>query len=165
MMTSALWPARKTFPVGDKDAEDDQEQTKRFAFCFGPVSSSLSCGNGSEAGAELVGPVWVLTNLNGRTPLPNRTISAEFTAEGVVSGSAGCNDYNASYEVDGESISIGPAAATRKFCAEPEGVMEQEAEYLAALETAATFKIEVNSVNMRKTDGATVANFSRTPIQ
>ena len=49
------------------------------------------------------------------------------------SGSAGCNNYITSYTVDGNNLTIGMAAVTMMFCAEPEGVMEQEAAYLAAL--------------------------------
>ena len=63
-------------------------------------------------------------------------ITANFGKEGTLSGSASCNNYKATYEVDGDNISIGPAAATRMFCPEPDGVMEQEVQYLAALETA-----------------------------
>jgi heat shock protein HslJ len=43
--------------------------------------------------------------------------------------------------------------------------MEQENEYLAALQTAATYRIEGNSMNMRTADGETVANFSRSSGQ
>jgi hypothetical protein len=39
--------------------------------------------------------------------------------------------------------------------------MEQESQYLAVLETADTYKIEGNSMNMRTADEATVANFQR----
>ena len=58
-------------------------------------------------------------------------------------------------------ISIGPAGATEMFCSEPEGVMEQEQQYLAALETADTYKIEVLKMEMRTDAGALVASFQR----
>jgi heat shock protein HslJ len=43
--------------------------------------------------------------------------------------------------------------------------MEQEGEYLAALQTAATYRIEGNSMNMRTAGDETVANFSRSSGQ
>jgi heat shock protein HslJ len=76
-----------------------------------------------------------------------------------LSGSAGCNNYNATYEVDGDNISIGPAAATRMFCPEPDGIIEQEVQYLAALETASTYLIEVDKMEMRTAEGALAATF------
>ena len=80
----------------------------------------------------------------------------------MLTGSAGCNNYNASYETSGDNnISIGPAATTRKFCAEPEGTMDQEQQYLAALQTAATYKIELDRLELRTAEGALVADFAR----
>ena len=79
--------------------------------------------------------------------------------DGTLSGSAGCNNYTATYTVDGDQISITPVATTMMMCAEPEGVMEQEAEYIAALGTAATFAIEGDQLELRTADGALVASF------
>ena len=104
----------------------------------------LSYNNGKEA---------VVSVLNGTE------ITAIFGEDGGLSGFAGCNNYSSAYEVDGDAITIGPAAATRKFCAEPEGTMEQEAAYLAALETAASFRIEGDSLELRAEDGALVADY------
>ena len=88
-------------------------------------------------------------------------ITAAFDVDGQVAGSAGCNNYFASYETDGEGISIGPAGSTRMMCNEPAGIMEQEGQYLAALETAARYRIEGDTMEMRTADGAIVANFLR----
>jgi heat shock protein HslJ len=92
-------------------------------------------------------------------------ITADFAEDGQLTGSSGCNNYTATYESEDETISIGPPATTRQFCGEPEGVMEQEGEYLAALQTAATYRIEGNSMNMRTAGDETVANFSRSSGQ
>jgi heat shock protein HslJ len=86
-------------------------------------------------------------------------ITAVFDQEGNLGGSAGCNNYRASYEIDGTSISIGPAASTRMFCAEPEGIMDQESQYLAALETAASYRLEGDKLELRTADGALVASY------
>ena len=69
------------------------------------------------------------------------TLTANFGADGMLSGSAGCDDYTAPYRTDGKrspaalagKISIGPAATTRKMCAEPPNIMEQETQFLQAL--------------------------------
>ena len=40
------------------------------------------------------------------------------------------------------------------MCISPEGVMEQEAKYLAALQNAATYSIEGNTLTIRDAGGA-----------
>ena len=89
-------------------------------------------------------------------------ITADFGEDGQLTGNASCNNYFASYETEGDSITIGPAGATMMFCGEPEGIMEQEQQYLAALETAATYKITGLTMEMRTSEGSLVANFQRT---
>ncbi|MDX1382101.1 MAG: META domain-containing protein [Thermoanaerobaculia bacterium] len=95
---------------------------------------------------------------NGRGGVASVVAGSELTAvfeEGAVSGSAGCNSYNASYELDGERLSVGPAAATRKMCGRPEGVMEQESAFLAALQTVASWGFEGDLLRLRTSEGAT----------
>ena len=117
---------------------------------------------------SLEGSSWqVIGYNNSKQAVVSVIIGAEITAsfgkESTLSGSAGCNNYNATYEVDGDNISIGPAAATLMFCPEPKGIMEQEVQYLAALETASTYPIEVDKMEMRTDMGALAATF-RTAI-
>ena len=88
-------------------------------------------------------------------------LTANFSADGMLSGHAGCNEYNAGYKTDGKQIAIGPAASTRMMCAQPEGVMEQESQYLAALQSAATYRIDGTKMEMRTADGALAASFQR----
>lgn len=88
-------------------------------------------------------------------------ITANFGEDGQVTGNASCNNYFASYETEADSITIGPAGATEMFCAEPEGIMEQEQQYLAALRTAATYKITGLNMEMRTSEGSIVATFQR----
>ena len=66
-----------------------------------------------------------------------------------MTGSAGCNNYFGPYQVSGNNITISPPGATTLACAEPEGVMEQEAQFLNALPSAATFVLDGNSLELR----------------
>lgn len=92
---------------------------------------------------DIEGETWVLEELvvdgAATAPLPDTVISALFE-DGTVAGVAGCNNYFASYQVDGSSIEIGPAGSTQVFCAEPEGLMDQEFAYLGLLQTADGFE-------------------------
>ncbi|MGH3038493.1 MAG: META domain-containing protein, partial [Gaiellaceae bacterium] len=53
-------------------------------------------------------------------------ITATFAEDGTLSGSAGCNTYRTTYTTDRGGIEIAAPAATKKACAEPDGIMEQE---------------------------------------
>jgi len=86
-------------------------------------------------------------------------ITATFSADGLLSGSAGCNHYRAAYVTEGSSITIQAPAATRKACSNPDGVMRQESEYLKALTTAATYAIQGRQLELRTAEDALVALF------
>ena len=114
--------------------------------------------------AALTGATWrAIFYNNGRgaavSVLDGSTITATFGADGQVSGSAGCNRYHAAYSVKESSITIQAPASTRMACSEPEGVMQQEQEYLNALPTAATYAIQGQRLELRTADGALVASF------
>ena len=117
----------------------------------------------------LTDTLWqLITYNNGRdalvSVLAGTSITATFDASGGVTGFAGCNNYIASYTVAEDAIAIGPGVSTRKFCAQPDGVMEQETEFLRALETVANYTIEGNTLTLRSDTGATVAQFRTTDI-
>ena len=48
-----------------------------------------------------------------------------------------------------------------KFCESPSGVMEQESEYLTALQSAATYRIDGNRLEMRTSSGALAVQMTR----
>jgi heat shock protein HslJ len=112
----------------------------------------------------LTGTLWQLTAYNnGREAVTSiiagTQITATFDASGGLTGSAGCNNYMASYTLSDGTLSIGPGVSTRKFCAQPEGLMAQETAYLQALETAATYTLTGNTLTLKTASGATVAQF------
>jgi len=118
----------------------------------------------AQAAPTLDGVVWKATNINnGREAVVGLIEGAEITAifagDGSLSGSAGCNNYVASYTVDGDKLTIGVVTNTMMFCADPEGVMEQEAAYLAALGTVATYSIRDGVLELRTADGALAVRY------
>ena len=91
---------------------------------------------------------WILESYgefgNLKDVLTDTRITAEFvSSEGAVKGSAGCNSYSGSYEVEDSQLSIpGPIAVTEMYCMEPVGVMDQEQQYLEILQTAESYSVE-----------------------
>jgi heat shock protein HslJ len=115
---------------------------------------------------DLSGTSWEVTGYNNGKQavigtLAGTTLTADFGKDGNLSGNAGCNTYSGAYKVNGDQITIGPLASTMMACSEPEGVMEQEAQYLAALQSAATYQIEGNVMQLRTKDDALAAMFNR----
>jgi heat shock protein HslJ len=104
------------------------------------------------AANPLAGTRWNVVNYNNGNAivslLPDSSINMSFGADGQVTGSAGCNSFFASYKVSGDNISVGHPGATSRFCPEPPGVMEQEARFLAALQSVMTFRINGNLLEM-----------------
>lgn len=93
------------------------------------------------------------------SPVPGSTLTATF-ASGRIAGDAGCNRYSGGYEVDGTDIAIGPLASTLRACADP-AVGQQETEFLAALELAATFRVEGTNLTLLRDDGGIAVTLAR----
>ncbi len=56
---------------------------------------------------------------------------------------------------------IEPPASTQMACESPEGVMDQEAAYLAALPTAVGYRVDGGSLALVSADGTYVASYTR----
>jgi heat shock protein HslJ len=113
----------------------------------------------------LNGTAWEATGFNnGRdavvSPLVGTTLTARFSGD-QITGSSGCNDFTGSYWVSGTNISISALGGGMRACSEPAGVMEQEAQFQAALQSAVTFQFDGNRLTLRRGDGSTAAVFTR----
>jgi heat shock protein HslJ len=100
-----------------------------------------------EAPGSLQGTSWQMIGYHdGKSAfvsaLAGTQVTAVFAPEGSLNGSAGCNQYTTSYQVEGDQLQLGDIASTRMFCEQPEGVMEQENAYLAALSLSASYRIQ-----------------------
>ncbi len=111
---------------------------------------------------SLTGTRWVATGVNnGKQAVVSVASGTEITAifgtDGKLTGSAGCNQYNAGYQTTGGNIQIQQPAATMKACAQ--SVMQQEAAYLAALPNATTYTIREDTLELRDASGALMADY------
>ena len=86
--------------------------------------------------------------------MSDTTLAVTFT-QGSVEGFAGCNTFRASYTIEADRISLGPAAVTRMTCNE-DNVMRQERQFLSALESATTWSIARQMLDMHRADGERV---------
>jgi heat shock protein HslJ len=113
--------------------------------------------------ASLEGTAWHATGINnGKDAVAATTltesVTAEFGAKGALSGFAGCNQYNATYQVSGsDAISITGIATTRKACEDDAMTLEQE--YVAALGKVATYEIAGDRLTLRDEGGSTQVTY------
>jgi heat shock protein HslJ len=108
---------------------------------------------------RLEGTAWEVTGFNnGRSavvsPLVGTTLTLSFR-DGQVAGHAGCKGFRASYTVEGDRLRIAPAATTKKLC-DVTGVMEQEREFLVALESSTTWGLDRGMLDVHRVDGERV---------
>jgi heat shock protein HslJ len=80
--------------------------------------------------------VWQLMFINGESPIVGSSITLRFQ-DGRVQGSSGCNTYGGDYTLENDGgFLAGPIAVTEMACVDPEGVMDQEVNYLQILQGA-----------------------------
>jgi heat shock protein HslJ len=113
--------------------------TQRLSMAIVAVAVLAACS--CSGATTLKDTSWELESLAGNDVLPGTKITLEFSDD-QISGSAGCNHYGGGYQAGKDSLSISDVFATEMWCVEPEGVMEQERAYSAALSGAAAYQIE-----------------------
>ena len=101
----------------------------------------------------LVGTDWVLDSYStGRDAISSvitgTTITAKFTDDSKITGSAGCNHYGGEYLLDGANLSVSSLFSTLMYCGEPGGVMEQEARYLGLFDSVAGYRIDGDRLDL-----------------
>jgi len=160
-------------PAGLMDQENSYLGNLQIAASFTIIGGRLEVRNDQGAtvlvfqelqSQPLAGTNWVLLSYNNGkggvvSVLAGTEITAVFTEDGKLSGSAGCNNYMTSYSVDGNTIKIDLPATTRKMCSEPQGIMEQEAAFTLALEQAATYELKQDALTIRGAEGETQLQF------
>jgi heat shock protein HslJ len=124
------WNIRKVFALQDsKLAEQSSKELSKV---------SLSDLNGS----------WRLVDLNSHQEpaLPDVAVTLQI-AEGQLSGSAGCNNYNSTVTGsadDPSAFKVGPIVSTKKACPDP--IRSQETSYLTRLGQAKSWKYDAGQL-------------------
>ena len=109
-----------------------------------------ACGSSGSVSNPLASTKWQVTdyanpaNPTGMTTVwLGTTLTTEFGAVNQLNGSAGCNTYSGTYQVQGESLTISsPLAVTMMAC--PADVMAQETVFLSNLQAAKGYKLQDN---------------------
>lgn len=154
--------ARERAMMAGLQAAVTYQMTEAGLLLFGTTGEVISTYASLEP--DLADTSWVVLGFNTgnqslRTVLAGTELTFEFD-ETSISGSAGCNTFNGVYETSGEyrvvggqSIDVGPLASTKKACLEPDGTMEQESQFLGALDATGLWRLVGSNLEMRDVDG------------
>ncbi len=119
-----------------------------------PVSTQVSI-----AGA------WDLISYNNgqgaiQTVIAGTETTADFLANGKLSGSGGCNQYSADYTTTAsDGITITQPISTLMACAEP--IMQQETRYLSLLQQATKYEILGSQLTLFDKNGTKILSYKK----
>ena len=104
-----------------------------------------------EGPDSLDGTRWDLVAYRKTRPIAGWDLTVRFDS-GRIWGEAGCNRFEGSYSVQGDSITVSNITAKDVECEEPEGIMEQEEYYLRFLSDARTYKFVGGQLRIQRWD-------------
>lgn len=121
----------------------------------------IGCGGDDGGGTpappgEFEGVPWIVTAGLSAPSWEQFAPSATFS-NGKVSGSAGCNQFNASYEVDGDKLELGDISSSLMAC--PPLADPVEREYLEALRAVDGWRMENGELVLVDEDGNDLLRF------
>jgi len=112
----------------------------------------------APSGAPITGTRWVLQSLGGKPAglgaggrAPDITLQG---SESRAAGFAGCNQITGGYTLEGDQLSFGQMAMTRRACADG---MELERDFAKALQETKSYRIEDDTLSLRDENGTVVA--------
>ena len=113
---------------------------------------------GSPEPIRLDGSQWAVTEYRAEGGdlagvMKGAELTMAFGADGRVTGSAGCNSYFASYALEADGVRFGLPGATRMFCGEPAGLMDQEFRFLSLLEKVVSLRLEGGNLSLLEDSG------------
>jgi len=108
------------------------------------------------ADADLVDTDWMLESLvDGdavSSVIADMEIDLLLEGGGAISGTDGCNRFNGTYTLDGDSLEVGPLAQTRMACSEE--INAQAALIVSVLSQPTTVTISGDSLELTAADGS-----------
>ena len=108
------------------------------------------------ADLPLLDTPWQLTTFvqahTAASTIAGRQITMQLAA-GMARGTSGCNQYSGRYTVEGQTLTVSQIIQTKMACPDP-GVMQQEAQYLAALQATTSWSIKGRQLVLSHAGGA-----------
>lgn len=96
-----------------------------------------------RAGPKLAGTSWKVDAMGGAAVIAGHEPKIEFSGDGKISGTTGCNRFFGGYTQSGETITFSGTGMTKMACL-AEGVMAQEAKFVSILEGTASAVLDAD---------------------
>lgn len=113
---------------------------------------------------SIEGMPWLLTAQlvdSEMTPVPDGVVVSLTMQDGQAGGSGGCNNYFASYEIEGFEVTFGEIGSTLMACPGPAG--DVESEYLANLGLVASYQSGGIQMALLDAEGEFLLEFDLAP--
>lgn len=121
-------------------------------------------GCAGDSKALLVGPEWVVEDINGQGIIDSSRITLNFTENGNVQGLSGCNRYTGSYRLTGAGLRIEQVAQTRMACAP--ALMRQEEKMLDTLTSVTRFRLDkTGALRLEGREGKTLKAYKSGKVE
>ncbi len=133
--------------------------TALFATACAQSPGATPSPKATASAGQLGGTRWLLKELNGAATVSGSAVTAEFTKEGKLSGTSGCNRYGTTFTTSGNSITVGSEIASTLMACE-EALMKQETAFLQALTAARTFTLTTDKLTLTDSAGKTLTTFA-----
>ncbi len=133
-----------------------------FAILLTPFALALllsACSGGPKTGLEK--NTWALAELKGQPPVSGSNVTLTFDQNGI-KGDAGCNTYGGQYKVSGNNLTMTGVAATLRACTDGQ-VMQQESDFLGALQRTTQYRIDGDQLVLLNADGDTLMTLKPAP--
>ena len=105
-----------------------------------------ACSSGDQL-TELVGTEWNVTSQLGKSlnaaDITKGLPSLNFSDNGKLFGSTGCNSFTGSYKLEGTKLSLDPGAMTKMMCSD-----NTEQDFLNAINQVTNVKMDGNTLNL-----------------
>ena len=105
-----------------------------------------ACSSGDQL-TQLVGTEWSVTSLLGKSlnaaDITKGLPSLNFSDNGKLFGSTGCNSFTGSYKLEGTKLSLDPGAMTKMMCSD-----NTEQDFLNAIDQVTNVKMDGNTLNL-----------------
>ncbi len=138
-----LWTTETNSPVDS--SKTSQTLDEILMISVKPVTASDNI-------MDLININWQVSGINGAAVIDKSETNLTFSADGKLSGLAGCNRFNGDYKLHNAKLSVGPLAVTKKACL-PE-INGQEIQFLNAISSVDNFSFDAkNSLILKTADG------------
>jgi heat shock protein HslJ len=105
-----------------------------------------ACSSGDQL-TQLVGTEWSVTSLLGKSlnaaEITKGLPSLNFSDNGKLFGSTGCNNFTGSYKLEGTKLSLDPGAMTKMMCSD-----NTEQDFLNAINQVTNIKQDGNTLDL-----------------